>query len=46
MQRKRGKVPGTPGLLLEEGRGVVPIADTTVTWVCTDVASSTRLWEW
>jgi hypothetical protein len=46
MKRKRDKVPGTPGLALTDGRGVVPLSDAIVTWVCTDVASSTMLWEW
>lgn len=44
MQRKRGKVPGTPGMALASGRGVLAMSDVTVTWVCTDVASSTLLW--
>lgn len=46
LQRKRGKVPGTPGVALQNGRGVLSSADVMVTWVCTDVADSTQLWEW
>lgn len=46
LERKRGKVPGTPGTALQDGQGLVALADIMVTWVCTDVANSTRLWEW
>ena len=44
--RKRGKVPGTPGVALQNGRGLLSLADVMVTWVFTDVSDSTRLWEW
>ncbi len=30
LQKKRGKVPGTPGLALQDGKGMVPLADTMV----------------
>jgi hypothetical protein len=46
IQRKRGKVPGTPGVALQDGKGLVALAEVMVTWVCTDVADSTGLWEW
>ncbi|KAF5826944.1 hypothetical protein DUNSADRAFT_1703, partial [Dunaliella salina] len=46
MNRKRSKVPGTPGVAMQDGRGLIAMGDVMVTWVCTDVASSTRLWEW
>jgi hypothetical protein len=46
IERKRGRVPGTPGVALQDGQGLVALADIMVTWVCTDVANSTRLWEW
>lgn len=31
---------------MQNGRGVLASADVMVTWVCTDVADSTQLWEW
>ncbi|KAG2436965.1 hypothetical protein HXX76_006480 [Chlamydomonas incerta] len=46
MARKRSKVPGTPGVALQNGRGVLSLSDVMVTWVVTDVAASTQLWEW
>lgn len=46
MRRKRSKVPGTPGVVLQNGRGVLSLSDVIVTWVVTDVAASTQLWEW
>ncbi|GLC47090.1 hypothetical protein PLESTM_002024900 [Pleodorina starrii] len=46
MARKRSKVPGTPGVVLQNGRGVLSLSDVMVTWVVTDVAASTQLWEW
>ncbi|GIL74902.1 hypothetical protein Vretifemale_4726, partial [Volvox reticuliferus] len=46
MARKRSKVPGTPGVALQNGRGLLSMSDVMVTWVVTDVAASTQLWEW
>ncbi|GLI69538.1 hypothetical protein VaNZ11_014183 [Volvox africanus] len=46
MARKRSKVPGTPGVALQNGRGLLSLSDVMVTWVVTDVAASTQLWEW
>mmetsp|Transcript_22804 Transcript_22804/g.59590 ORF Transcript_22804/g.59590 Transcript_22804/m.59590 type:complete len:2664 (-) Transcript_22804:127-8118(-) len=46
LSRKRSKVPGTPGVALQAGQGLVVSGDVLVTWVCTDVADSTWLWEW
>ncbi|KXZ45229.1 hypothetical protein GPECTOR_57g519 [Gonium pectorale] len=46
MARKRSKVPGTPGVVLQNGRGLLALSDVMVTWVVTDVAASTQLWEW
>jgi hypothetical protein len=33
MARKRSKVPGTPGVALQNGRGVLSLSDVMVTWV-------------
>eukprot|EP00798_Chlamydomonas_sp_ICE-L_P026803 gene26803-4397_t len=44
--KKRSRVPGTPGVTLNQGRGLLMQSDIMVTWVFTDVADSTRLWEW
>ena len=33
-------------MALHDGRGLLPQAEVMVTWVFTDVADSTRLWEW
>ena len=46
LHRKRSKVPGTPGVALKDGRGEIRMDDIMVTWVFTDVADSTLLWEW
>jgi class 3 adenylate cyclase len=46
LKQKHNKVPGTPGVALRNGWGVLSLADVMVTWVFTDVADSTRLWEW
>lgn len=46
LARKRARIPGTPGVALMSGRGLLSLSDVMVTWVFTDVASSTALWEW
>lgn len=45
MEHKRRRIPGMPGVALVNGRGIVPDTDPLVTWVFSDVAGSTKLWE-
>eukprot|EP00798_Chlamydomonas_sp_ICE-L_P013869 gene13869-19794_t len=45
-QQKRSRIPGTPSVALANGTGILSLSDVMVTWVFTDVADSTKLWEW
>ena len=46
MEWKRRRLPGMPEVALEDGQGMLALSDVMVSWVFTDVAGSTRLWEW
>jgi class 3 adenylate cyclase len=46
MEWKRQRLPGMPDVTLEDGQqGTLAWSDVMVTWVFTDVAGSTLLWE-
>jgi hypothetical protein len=32
LARKRGKVPGTPGVAMQDGKGLIAMGDVMVTW--------------
>jgi hypothetical protein len=45
MEIKRRRVPAAPEVALQDGLGMLPAENVLVTWVFTDVAGSTKLWE-